>query len=200
MVQCPICNAQVAANATTCPACGSDASLWLARDNETYGPYNLADLTRARTEGRLSENDLVMIGSHGQWQPFSVLAESLASAVPTAANVAVCPTCGSAASGDGEACAKCGALMPTIDVTGRSSVAEPEAALAARQPSRPLTLSRIILRVALIMIVVSLPLARHVKWPRHHPQPTVVTPPLPGRPWVGTRPPVQTPPLKTTGG
>lgn len=77
MVTCPKCGSRLAEGSTTCPVCGGDASLWLAREGQTYGPYTLADLRQARAEGRLGNGDMVMVGTRGEWQSLGVVAPDL---------------------------------------------------------------------------------------------------------------------------
>lgn len=62
MKGCPNCSAPLAPSQLTCPACGADASLWIARAGEVFGPYTFADLQRAQSEGRLGADDQVKVG------------------------------------------------------------------------------------------------------------------------------------------
>ncbi|MEI6499947.1 MAG: DUF1559 domain-containing protein [Armatimonadota bacterium] len=68
MLSCPKCQASLAPSQLTCPACGADASLWIARAGEVFGPYTSADLRRAQAEGRLGAEDQVKVGD-GEWEP-----------------------------------------------------------------------------------------------------------------------------------
>lgn len=73
MPTCPSCQATLQGLPLTCPSCGAEVPLWIARGEDIYGPYRLADLHRAQAEGRLSEDDLVSAGDEGDWQPIAAL-------------------------------------------------------------------------------------------------------------------------------
>ncbi|MHB8997282.1 MAG: hypothetical protein ACYC63_18705 [Armatimonadota bacterium] len=73
MATCPTCQATLQGLPLTCPSCGAEVPLWIARGEEVYGPYHLADLHRAQAEGRLSVEDLVSAGDEGEWQPVQAL-------------------------------------------------------------------------------------------------------------------------------
>jgi prepilin-type processing-associated H-X9-DG protein len=73
MATCPSCQATLQGLPLTCPSCGAEVPLWVARGEDIYGPYHLADLHRAQAEGRLSAEDRVSVGDEGEWQPIQAL-------------------------------------------------------------------------------------------------------------------------------
>jgi hypothetical protein len=81
MVRCPTCDKEVPPDATLCTVCGADAALWLGRGDETFGPYTLAEMQQAQDDGRVGEDDTVMVGNTAVWQPAAAF---LADAGPSA--------------------------------------------------------------------------------------------------------------------
>jgi prepilin-type processing-associated H-X9-DG protein len=71
MADCPNCGASLPPADRTCPSCRADASIWLARSGQVYGPYTLADLEQAKAEGRIGPEDMVRVGGQQQWQPLA---------------------------------------------------------------------------------------------------------------------------------
>ncbi len=73
MPNCPQCQAWLRENTRSCPHCGADASWWLAREDQVYGPYDLATVRFILADDRATPQDLAMIGREGQWQPLGEL-------------------------------------------------------------------------------------------------------------------------------
>ncbi len=90
MANCPNCKATLPENAQTCPHCAADASWWLAREGEVFGPYDLATVRFILADDRATLEDLAMIGREGQWQVLGELIgeEGLAVTGPTIPPVA----------------------------------------------------------------------------------------------------------------
>ncbi len=88
MANCPKCNSALSPDAQTCPACGSDASWWLAREGEVYGPYGLSTVLFILADERATPADLAMIGREGQWRPLRELLDEKEIADATSADAA----------------------------------------------------------------------------------------------------------------
>ena len=73
MLKCAKCGGGLPLKGMTCPSCGADTAIWVARAGQVYGPYDVADLGQALREGRIGQEDQVMVGTDGQWQPATVL-------------------------------------------------------------------------------------------------------------------------------
>ncbi len=90
MTNCPNCKATLSENTQTCPHCAADASWWLAREGEVFGPFDFATVRFVLADDRATLQDLAMIGREGQWQPLGELIgeEGSAATGPTIAPVA----------------------------------------------------------------------------------------------------------------
>jgi prepilin-type processing-associated H-X9-DG protein len=84
MVTCPKCGTPLPSAGRACLSCGADVAVWLARGDQVYGPYTMADIGRARSEGRLDVADKVKVGDRGNWRPLADLLDE-SSALPPAA-------------------------------------------------------------------------------------------------------------------
>jgi hypothetical protein len=51
---------------TRCEGCGADVRLWVRRDGQEWGPFDLATVRRGREEGRIVDTDEVRVGE-GPW-------------------------------------------------------------------------------------------------------------------------------------
>jgi len=76
MPNCPGCRGPLTENEQTCGRCGADASWWLAREGEVYGPYDTATVRYILAEGRATVSDPAMIGREGHWSTIGQLLEA----------------------------------------------------------------------------------------------------------------------------
>ncbi len=88
-IQCPSCGQPIDARRPRCPACGADVRIWLRRGDQIWGPYTWATVQRGLRAGRVSPDDLIQIGTTGNWQRLGDIAgPARCAAWPIAAGVA----------------------------------------------------------------------------------------------------------------
>ena len=71
-VRCPVCGVTVGDGETECQGCGADVRLWVRREGQEWGPFDLATVRQGRAEGRIVDTDELRAGD-GAWKQVGTL-------------------------------------------------------------------------------------------------------------------------------